>query len=231
MSNEETEPAQSVEESNESSEKVQPTGWRVAKVGSQYVQIAENLEIPADVTYITREGVEERKLEDIAIVYGLVARVSPKKFKNKQLAMESMDYQVGKLQVLNSFEVKQEAPVEPKTAVEGEGEAEVDPRPKAYIVQEKERAARVRPSIRLLTPADPAKCMESLAPQAKMLVSILTDAALERENVLFTTQQLTELMNTEESVARLKTRQEGVRIMMYYRRDLIESGLIAEVKE
>ena len=68
--------------------------------------------------------------------------------------------------------------------------------------------------------------MRGLAPQARELVLIMTDLAKEKGATSFSGTDLNEKLKIPEVGARLRTKQDPLRILQYYKGKLISVGLV-----
>jgi hypothetical protein len=188
----------------------------VAKVGGKFLRFATREAVPG-------EGIEEgpynldvvndMTVEAVGELYSKIAGVSPKKFKNKKVAIESLAYQVAKMAVFDPNAPK------PEPAAKGT-------KPAKATDGEKKYARKTPDTFELLQPAELDKVMRGLAPQARELVLIMTDLAKEKGATSFSGTDLNEKLKIPEVGARLRTKQDPLRILQYYRGKLIGVGLV-----
>jgi hypothetical protein len=188
----------------------------VAKVGGKFLRFATREAVPSegvDEGPYTPDIVREMTKEAIGELYSAVAGVSPKKFKDKRVAIESLAYQVAKMAIFDPSAPKPEPVakgVKPAKAADGE----------------KKYARKTPDTFELLQPAELDKVMRGLAPQARELVLIMTDLAKEKGATSFSGTDLNEKLKIPEVGARLRTKQDPLRILQYYKGKLISVGLI-----
>jgi hypothetical protein len=159
---------------------------------------------------ITHDNVNSLTKDQIGDLYGQLAGVAPKKFKDKAIAVESLLYQVGK--------VKVHVPGAEKTGkAEKAGKA-------AGTTAEKAAAKERTTTFVLLAPADAADKLKTLPPQAQAVVSALADVAKAQGGMEVSGKALEERLKAADSP--LKTGQPVMRIVGYYKSKLIGAGLI-----
>jgi hypothetical protein len=190
------------------------TAFVVAKVDGKYVRLLNKESAPPDVEVITEATVAEMTKDAIGELYSAIAGVSPKKFKDKRVAVESLAYQVAKMSVFD--------PNAPKPEPAAKGAKPV----KAAADGDKKYARKTPDTFELLQPAELDKVMRGLAPQARELVLIMTDLAKEKGATSFSGTDLNEKLKIPEVGARLRTKQDPLRILQYYKGKLISVGLI-----
>jgi hypothetical protein len=192
----------------------------VAKVGGKFLRFATREAVPS-------EGIEEgpynldvvndMTVETVGELYSKIAGVSPKKFKNKKVAVESLSYQVAKMPIFDPNAVK--SPL--AEAVKAGARAN-----KPAADGDKKYARKTPDTFELLQPAELDKVMRGLTPQARELVLIMTDLAKEKGAVSFAGNDLNEYLKKPEVAARLRTKQDPLRILQYYKGALISKGLV-----
>ena len=129
------------------------------------------------------------------------------------MAIESLAYQVAKMPVFDPNAPK------PEPAAKGT-------KPAKAADGEKKYARKTPDTFELLQPAELDKVMRGLAPQARELVLIMTDLAKEKGATSFSGTDLNEKLKIPEVGARLRTKQDPLRILQYYKGKLIAVGLI-----
>ena len=189
------------------------TAFVVAKVDGKYVRLPNKESAPPDVEVITEETVAEMTKDAIGELYSAIAGVSPKKFKDKRVAIESLAYQVVKMAIFDPNAPK------PEPAAKGA-------KPAKAADGEKKYARKTPDTFELLQPAELDKVMRGLAPQARELVLIMTDLAKEKGATSFSGTDLNEKLKIPEVGARLRTKQDPLRILQYYKGKLISVGLV-----
>ena len=190
------------------------TAFVVAKINDKWVRFKDKDSVPCGVDLVTEVIAAEMTVDDIGDLYSKIAGVSPKKFKNKKVAIESLAYQVAKMTVFDPSVPKPEPP-----PVKG-GKATPS------VNGEKKYARKTPDTFELLQPAELDKVMRGLAPQARELVLIMTDLAKEKGAVTFAGNDLGEFLKKPEVAARLRTKQDPLRILQYYKGALISKGLV-----
>ena len=189
------------------------TAFVVAKINDKWVRFKDKDSVPCGVDLVTEVIAAEMTVDDIGDLYSKIAGVSPKKFKNKKVAIESLAYQVAKMVVFDPNAPK------PEPAAKGAKPAKVADGEKKY-------ARKTPDTFELLQPEKLDEVMRGLAPQARELVLIMTDLAKEKGATSFSGTDLNEKLKIPEVGARLRTKQDPLRILQYYRGKLIGVGLI-----
>ena len=189
------------------------TAFVVAKINDKWVRFKDKDSVPCGVDLVTEVIAAEMTVDDIGDLYSKIAGVSPKKFKNKKVAIESLAYQVAKMAVFDPNAPK------PEPAAKGA-------KPVKAADGEKKYARKTPDTFELLQPAELDKVMRGLAPQARELVLIMTDLAKEKGAVTFAGNDLNEFLKKPEVAARLRTKQDPLRILQYYKGALISKGLV-----
>jgi hypothetical protein len=189
------------------------TAFVVAKINDKWVRFKDKDSVPCGVDLVTEVIAAEMTVDDIGDLYSKIAGVSPKKFKNKKVAIESLAYQVAKMAVFDPNAPK------PEPAAKGT-------KPAKATDGEKKYARKTPDTFELLQPAELDKVMRGLAPQARELVLIMTDLAKEKGATSFSGTDLNEKLKIPEVGARLRTKQDPLRILQYYRGKLIGVGLV-----
>lgn len=184
----------------------------LARVGERFLRFGSVDLVPTGsqpITLATLEGMPKDLVEDI---YSKVAGIMPKTFKDKGLAVSSLAYQVGKMQLHDPA-----APAAPQLE-----------EPRANVRPTKaERATRKGAEVfELLTISDFGKVTNTLAPQARELVAIMVELAREKGSTTFTGAELQAKLQEPASLARLKTKQDPLRVLAYYTGRMIGAGLI-----
>jgi hypothetical protein len=198
-----------------SSNVVQITDFVVAKLGGKFLRFQTVEEVPADAeAAITLASASAMTKEQLGEIYSFVAGVSPKNFKSAKIALDSLTYQVGKMPIFDPSAPKAE-PV-----VAGKGEA------KASKGTGEKFARKSDEMFELLSPPETAKVLQGLAPQARELVLIMTELAAEKKDTKFSGADLNAKLKIPEVSARLRTKQDPLRILQYYKGRLIGAGLI-----
>ena len=187
--------------------------FAVAKVDGKYVRFQDTEAAPKDTLVLTNDVVSGMTMTEISELYSAVAGVPSKKFKDKRVAIESLAYQVAKMAIFD--------PNAPKPAPAAKVTKSVK------VAGGEEKSARKTPdTFELLQPAELDKVMRELAPQARELVLIMTDLAKEKGATSFSGTDLNEKLKIPEVGARLRTKQDPLRILQYYRGKLIGVGLV-----
>ena len=189
------------------------TAFVVAKINDKWVRFKDKDSVPCGVDLVTEVIAAEMTVDDIGDLYSKIAGVSPKKFKNKKVAIESLAYQVAKMAVFD--------PNAPKPEPVAKGA-----KPAKAADGEKKYARKTPDTFELLQPEKLDEVMRGLAPQARELVLIMTDLAKEKGATSFSGTDLNEKLRIPEVGARLRTKQDPLRILQYYRGKLIGVGLI-----
>jgi len=179
----------------------------VARVDDKYVRLALGASAPEGVPTFTSETVAGMTIVEISEIYSKIVGTSPKKFKDKRVALESLAYQVAKMPIFD--------PSAPK------------PEPAARAVGGKrERASKSPDTFELLQPANLDEVVRGLAPQARALVSIMADLAKELGSASFGGAALEARLKVPEVAALLRTKQDPMRILTYYKGKLVSVGMI-----
>lgn len=185
----------------------------VAKLDGKFLRFTSLDKVPEGerpVTLSTLKGLDVSKLGSI---YADIAGVAPKNFKNTRDAIESISYQAGKIPLYDPH-----APSKPGVkSAKGpkvSGGAKIEPKMKSVVTYD------------LLTPENTKEAVESLAPQARELITIMVGLAKEKGTSSFTEAELQAKLAIPEVAATLKTRQPPVRILQYYKSKLVSSGLV-----
>lgn len=182
----------------------------IAKVEDRFLRFGTLDTVPEGAEALTKAKVEELPKDKIGELYGSIAGVSAKNFKDKRVAVESLLYQVAKMPIFDPSAPKVEAkPTEKGTA----SSAPRVPR-------------KSNETFQLLNPPEMDKIVKGLAPQARELVLIMTDLASEKKSATFSGADLEAKLQTEDAKNRLRTKQDTMRILQYYKGKLISSGLI-----
>ena len=192
---------------------VAATTFVVAKTNDRWVRFKDKDSVPCGVDLVTEVIAAEMTVDDIGDLYSKIAGVSPKKFKNKKVAIESLAYQVAKMAIFDPNAPK------PEPAAKGA-------KPAKAADGEKKYARKTPDTFELLQPAELDKVMRGLAPQARELVLIMTDLAKEKGATSFSGTDLNEKLKIPEVGARLRTKQDPLRILQYYKGKLISVGLV-----
>lgn len=202
----------SLEEKLEDS-KSQIEGLIFAKVGGRFLRFstAESVPETVDEGPYTIEILRELTPAKIGELYGNVAKVPTKNFKDPKVAIDSLVYQVAKIPL---FDPNKPVEVQAATPIMT-GQS-----------TEKRVVSKKSEFYELSSPADLDKVLGGLAPQARELVLIMTELANDKGSTKFSSSELEERINLPEVAARLKTKQEPLRILKYYKGKLIGSGLI-----
>ncbi len=196
---------------NKSEDQTSSVDFILGKVGSRLLRFQKIEEVPTDVSPITLETVREMSKEEIGELYGRVAGVQPKNFKDKKIAIESLVYQVAKMATTDP----RLAAVDTNTGAQGNGK------------QVEENLARKSSEVfELLAPVDADAALSGLAPQARELMLIMTELAQEKGSTKFSAGDLSTKLTSPVVIERLKTKQDPLRILQYYKGKLIGVGLI-----
>ena len=91
---------------------------------------------------------------------------------------------------------------------------------------EKKYARKTPDTFELLQPANLDEVVRGLAPQARALVSIMADLAKELGSASFGGAALEARLKVPEVAALLRTKQDPMRILAYYKGKLVSVGLI-----
>jgi hypothetical protein len=165
---------------------------------------------------------DELTKEDLGLLYGGIASVPAKNFKDKKIAIESILYQVNKM----PFTEDPSIIVAPKRV---DNSAPGAPAEKKTEKTSKEKLARkAGESFQLLSPENSEELLKSLAPQARELVLILTELGAQHGSTKFSGPQITEKLSSPGIAERLKTKQDPLRIFQYYKSRLTSVGLLIE---
>ena len=186
----------------------------IAKVGEKYVRFADLASVPEGAEPITQDTAAEMTKDAIGEVYSTIAGVPSKKFKDKKIGLESLAYQVAKMRIFD--------PSAPAPAAKAEKPAKV-----AKVAGEKvPRAAKTPSTLELAQPENLEEALRGLAPQARELITIMADLAKSKGAPSFSSAELDEYIKRPEVAARLRTKQDPLRILQYYRGKLISAGFV-----
>jgi hypothetical protein len=177
----------------------------VARINGRHFRTSDPSKLPEGSELATREQIEVMPIEELNELYSAVAGVPLKKFKAREVAKESVFYQIGKL---------------PEYGGAVKPSAEPSSRPAAGA-----RRSKVPETIELLPVLD-EKAIGSLAPQARELLLMMAEIAKENGATSFSSTLLESRLKEPKSAERLRTRQDPVRIMLYYRSKLVDNGFI-----
>lgn len=182
----------------------------IAKLDGRFMRFPSMESIPDSV----EEGpyslnvVQEMPKLAIGELYGKLIAGGAKNFKTKEIAIESFAYQAAKLPEFG----------DPSTA----------PSPTAPGSAKKVDRAKRSSTIELLMPKNSAEVLKALAPQARELVLILTELAKEKVSPVLTSAEIEAKLQQRDSIERLNTRQDPIRIWTYYKGTLVSRDLIRE---
>jgi hypothetical protein len=182
----------------------------LGKMDGKVRRFSSERAVPEGVEPTTDATLEAASKEQVAELYALVAGVLPKGFRDKETALSSLRYQVSKMPFADrpgqSVGLPASGAAKPAKAAKG--------------------ARKGAETYELLTPSNFAELAADLPPQARELVGIMVDLAKERGATKFTGVDLQARLNEPASVARLKTKQEPIRILTYYEGRMIGAGLL-----
>lgn len=190
------------------------TPFTIAKVDGRYKRLQDVEATPEGALAVTSESVVGMTMVEISEIYSEVAGVSPKRFKDKRVAIESLAYQVAKMPIFD--------PSAPKPAPIEKGAKAA----KTAVVGEKKLARKASETLELLQPEKLDEVLRALAPQARELVAIMADLAKEKNAATFSGTDLDSFLKIPEVGARLRTKQDPARILAYYKGKLIAAGLV-----
>ena len=166
---------------------------------------------------VTQELLPNMTKEALGELYGKLASVSTKNFKTKEIAIESVAYQVAKMSIFD--------PNAPKPVPVVKGTKKTSGTTTAATGDKK--YARKAPDVfELINVPDAAAALKNLAPQAQEIVLAMTELVELKGSPSFTSEEIVAHLNKSEIAARLNTVQEPVRILKYYKGKLISAGLI-----
>lgn len=189
----------------------------VAKVeGGKFLRFKSLEDLPKEGTTlaITNQTVGELTKDEIGNIYSQIVGTGKKNFKDKKIAIESLVYQIAKLPVFDP----NASPL--AEAVKAGAKANKP-------TKEGKKYERKTPdTFELLQPEEVDKVLRGLAPQARELVLIMADLAKEKGSTTFSGEDLNAKLKIAEVGARLRTKQDPLRILQYYKGKLISSGLI-----
>lgn len=191
----------------------------IGKINGLFVKFPNLEAVPEGTEAIVGENVKAMSKDAIDSLYSDVARISmPKKFKSKIVALESLEYQVNKLPEYGAAASTAVRSTDSPMAAAVLSGAKANKVPK---VPKKDSS-----TYELLSPPNVDEVLKSLAPQARELVAIFADLAKEKASTTFTGADVEAFFKRPEVAARLRTRQEPVRILTYYKGILISKGMI-----
>lgn len=174
----------------------------LARVGDRYFRYKSGVELPEGAIEVDLSGnLTKEQLEEM---YAALAGTNVKKFKSREVALENVSYQVGKLPELSDSK----SPQAPEKSEKSD---------KKYV--------RKSPSnYKLLVDAESQDKLKTLSPQALGCINILADFAKEVGRFDFQEAELKAYF--ESAKDRLKTKQDPWRILMYYRHSLVSLDLL-----
>jgi hypothetical protein len=194
--------------------------FTLARVGGRLVKLAATPEDGAEgfsavvdgAAFVTDGNAHSLTKEQLGELYGEVAGTQAKKFKDKQIAVESLAYQASKMSTYD--------PSAPTPAAAPAKGAKVS---KA----KKEKAEPKATKLELLTPEDAAARLKALPPQCASLISAMSDVVKAKGSQEFELKELEARLSAPDSP--LTTRQPPMRICSYYSTKLKDACLIREV--
>lgn len=205
-----------------SAPEVQIKDFIAAKIDGQFKRFKDAESVPDGATdLITPAILNEMTKEQVSQLYGHVAGTNPKNFKSKTVAIDSIAYQAGKLPIYD--------PTPKPTAATPAPEGKKAPAAtlSTGTAEGKEKYERRAPNkYELLSPENVAKILTGLAPQARELVTIMTELATDTDSPTFTEADLLAKLALPDVAARLRTRQDPSRILQYYKAKLVSTGLV-----
>lgn len=181
----------------------------LANVDGKFLRFKSIDAVPEGHETLTLDTLEKMTKDDIGRLYGTIAGVNPKNFKDKKVAIESFVYQVTKMNIFD--------PSSPKATHAAATSSSTT---------QDSRVKKTAENFELLAPPDVDKALKSLAPQARELVLIMTELAKEKGSTKFAGTDLADKLKQPEVAARLKTKQDPARILQYYKGKLIGHGII-----
>lgn len=197
----------------------------VGKVKGKFYRFSTITNVPTDTVATTSETVTQMTTADVGILYGEIAKVPTKKFKDKKVATESLVYQIAKLPFFDpdaapSFlgaalaKSKSAQPTAASAATTGASTSKSGATPKTAGALE------------LCQVPDLAAALTGLAPQAKELILIMAEIVKEKGSTKFSDDDVAAKLAIPEIAAKLHTKQEPIRIFKYYKGRLADAGFI-----
>lgn len=192
----------------------------LAKVGETYRKFAFANDVPDTVdaaAVVASSALADKTKDELGELYGAVAGVAAKKFKDKKVAIESILYQVAKMPIFDP-----DAPAQtPQSAAVAAGA-------KANKAAGTPRESKPKgiAGLELKTPEDTA-ALGKMAPQARELVAILVELAKEKGTMTLSGADVEARIKSQNTIDRLRTKQPPERILAYYRKQLVEAGFIS----
>ena len=191
----------------------------LASVGGKFLRFNTIEAVPEGSDVITLARLTDMPIEKIGELYGAVAGVNSKNFKNRVVAVDSFTYQVKKLPIHD--------PDAPVAAVQPTAAAGKVGKVGGARATPAERASKkAGETFELLSPPDVDKAMGGLAPQAKELIAVMVELSKEGGSVKLPRRILEDRLRTPDVVSRMRTRQDPTRIMQYYQKKLVDRGLL-----
>ena len=194
--------------------------FTLVKISDRYRKFADISDVPAGTdaaNVIVAESLGEMTKDQLGELYGAVAGVAAKKFKDKKVAIESILYQVAKMPIFDPdapAQTPQSAAVAAGAKANKAAGAPRESKPKGIA------------GLELKTPED-ATALGKMAPQARELVSILADLAKEKGTTALSGADVEARIKSQSTIDRLRTKQPPERILAYYRKALVEAGFIS----
>lgn len=183
--------------------------FAIAKLDGKFLRFKTAEMVPSGIEAITEESINEMTKEKLGELYGAVAGVEAKKFKDRRVAVDSLLYQFGKLPKYDPV-----APAETKPA---------KATAPAKVGKHQKKDTEV---YKVMSPPNSSKILGGLAPQARELFLIMVELAESQNSDSFSGADLDLKLNQDSSMKRLNTRQDPGRILSYYKGKMIGLGLI-----
>ena len=199
-----------------------PDSFVLAKVSGAFLKFASVDQVPAEgveLGPLDAESLGSLTLEQMGEVYGSVAGVNPKKFKTKEVGIESILYQARKMPTFD--------PSRPRVAATAPApKSKKDKAARSADVSGGKFARKEGEVFELVAPENSASVVAKLAPQAQELLLIIAELAKEKGSATVLGADLNAALSRPEVKDRLRTKQDPLRILQYYKGKLIGSGLL-----
>lgn len=191
-------------------------GFILAEVDGK-LKLVDSVEGLVEGTAVTTpETLADMDLPALGDLYGKLVGQPAKTFKDKEIAVQSIVYQIAKKKAASSGAVAGAPAVGGGTKTAAKGPA----------VPKAPRAPKATAGLTLMVPKNKDAAFAKLPPQAKTVALILLAAAEQKGSLELTGPEVEALMSGNGVVKLLNTCQEPMRILAYYRGRLEEAGLI-----
>lgn len=183
--------------------------------GTVYYRYPDPESVPEGMELLDREKLEELDKEALEEIYAAIVGTANKSFKDHQVALDNVVYQVGKM-----------VPVRGGPKLEPQAKQGTTARP---VKPDRKYARKTASTYSLLIDAKSSEAIKSLPPQARVCVAIMAQFAKQTGRFEFSDDELKSYFESPAATEQLKTVQGPWRILQYYRSKLIGSNLLRVV--